>query len=148
MKERALTAENESSILRIWIVACSAGAQPPRAQGVAGDMPTARFSLTAAKLASSVWSQQRGQLLMGHFGLTLGRAVFLLETEPGPVEQRFDGALGHLQGARDLAVAQVLQLAKREDQAVLLGQPLSDGPDPPSRLGRFLHVDWIETSRR
>jgi hypothetical protein len=56
-------------------------------------MPADRFGLAAAKLAGKVWSQQRGHLLMGHFGLTLGREVFLLEAEAGAVEQRLDGAL-------------------------------------------------------
>src|SRR5260370_9497063 len=84
---------------------------------------------------------------MGNFGRTLGREVFLLEPEAGTVEQRLDGALGHLQGSRDLAVTQVLKLAEGEHQAVFLGQPLSNGPAPPSSLIRFLDIDRVEAAR-
>src|ERR1700716_2992907 len=110
-------------------------------------MPADGLGLVAAKLTCKVGSQQWGNLLMRQIGGTLGREVFLLESEAGAIEQRLDGAFGHLQVSCDLSVAEVLQLAQRENKAVFLRQSLRDRPDTPACLVGFLNVDGIEAAR-
>jgi hypothetical protein len=58
---------------------------------------------------------------MSQVSRPFGGDVLLLEPEAGAIEQRFDCALRHLQRARNLAVAEVLELAERKHETVLLG---------------------------
>src|SRR6266702_293497 len=92
---------------------------------------------------------------MGEIALALRGEVLLFEAQTRPVQQGLDCALGHLQGAGDLAVAHVLELAQREDQAVLLGHALvvflfwrAVGPEvplpPAQRVGAEIARDGVD----
>src|SRR6266849_3357549 len=118
----------------------SAGALGARCYVVADGL-----GLRAAQLAGEVGSQKWDRLLVGELTLPLRGEVFLLEAEAGPVEQGLDRALGHLQGARDLAVAHVLELAQGQDEPVLLGQALRDLPDLAASLVRLLDEHGVES---
>src|SRR5258707_4652471 len=96
--------------------------------------------LGAAKLACKVRREERNRLFMGQLTLTFGRYELLLESQAGSIQQRLDCALRHLEGPGDLAVAEILELAKSQHEPVLLRQALSDRPDLPAHLVRFLDL--------
>src|SRR5216684_2660363 len=100
-------------------------------------MPAHGFGLVAAQLTGKVWSQQWDRLLMGELGRPLGGQVFLLEPEAGSIEQRLDGAFGHLQSSSDLAIAEVLKLAEREDEGRLAMNSSSSSLDPSALRSRW-----------
>src|ERR1700687_1257733 len=106
------------------------------------------FGLGSAELARAARGEERNPLRVAQLTLAFGGDVLLFEPQAGAIEQRLDRAFGHLERVSDLAVAQVLQLAECEHQAVLLRQPLGDRPDLPAHLVRFLDQDGIEALAR
>src|ERR1700687_3312566 len=126
---------------RLNTPARSAPPDSPGALNTDGDVLSDSLGLVAAKLAGQVGSQERNGLRVVELALAFRGDVLLLESQAGTVQQGLDGAFRHLERAGDLAVAQVLQLAKCQHEPILLRQPLRDRPHLAAHLVRFLDPD-------
>src|SRR5207249_4750483 len=116
----------------------------PRAANAPGQVPADGLGLGPAKLPGQVRGQERGDLRAIELAGALEGHELLLEPQASPVQKRLHGALRDLHRLPDLPVAEALELAQREDEPVLLRQPLGHLPDLAAELGVLLLDDWIE----
>src|SRR5581483_3445121 len=114
----------------------------------ASDVLADGLRLSRAQLARQIGGEQGLDLAAVELVPALHRKELLLEAKPSPVEERLDGAFADVHRPGDVAVAQALQLTKREDQAVLLGQPLGDQPHLPAKLVGLAGDDRVVRVRR